>query len=105
MFIYGLKNCDSCRKAINSLPNAVFIDTRATPMSIDKLEAFLAAFPDTLVNRRSTTWRNLSEEARTGNPIDLISEHPALMKRPVIEVDGKFLLGWTAEVRVALGVS
>ncbi|MEO1152879.1 MAG: ArsC/Spx/MgsR family protein, partial [Pseudomonadota bacterium] len=37
-------------------------------------------------------------------PSALLAQHPTLMKRPVIEVDKALHLGWTAEVRAALGL-
>lgn len=105
MFIYGLKNCDSCKKAYKALPNAEFIDIRAAPLSPEKLKAFYTAFPDTLINRRSTTWRNLSESQRNSEPLALLMQHAALMKRPVIEANGKLYLGWAREVKAALNIS
>ncbi|MCF6272595.1 MAG: arsenate reductase [Rhodobacteraceae bacterium] len=102
MYIYGLKNCDVVRKARKALPQATMHDVRDSPLSREKLLAFLAAFPDTLVNKRSTAWRNLSEEERASDPVLLLQAHPALMKRPLIEADGKLYLGWTKENEAAL---
>lgn len=104
MRIFGLKTCDTCRAAIKALPGAEFIDVRAAPLDASDIARFLEAFGDALVNRRSTTWRGLSEVDRAGDPAALLAAHPALMKRPVIE-DGETLhLGWTPAVRGALGL-
>ena len=58
-----------------------------------------------MVNRRSTTWRGLDEAARAGDPVRLISAHPTLMKRPVIEDGGVLTLGWDAETAGRCGLA
>ena len=100
--IYGLKSCDTCRKARQAAEKAGksvnFVDVRETPLSPGTRTRFLKAFGDSLVNRKSTTWRGLSEADRARSADDLLAEYPALMKRPVIE--GKVLtLGWNADVQ------
>ena len=102
MIIYGLKNCDIVRKARKALPDATMHDVRDAPLSRDKLVGFLSVFPETLVNKRSTAWRRLSEAERESDPIALLQAHPALMKRPLIEAGAKLYLGWTAENEAAL---
>lgn len=107
MVIFGLKNCDSCRKAQKALAAAGhaprLVDIRDTPPARATLERFAARFGAAIVNTRSTTWRGLDENARGHAPVDLILAHPALMKRPVIEADdGTLYLGWGAEVQAAL---
>ncbi len=102
MVIYGLKNCDIVRKARKALPTAKMHDVRDSPLSRKKLESLLAAFPDTLVNKRSTAWRKLSEAERASDPIPLLQAHPALMKRPLIEAGDQLYLGWTPENEAAL---
>ena len=68
MELYGLKTCDTCRKALKSLEGAGqsvrFVDVRAEPLGADQLAEFLGAFGEALVNTRSTTWRGLSEDRR-----------------------------------------
>ena len=104
MRIYGIKTCDTCRKAIKALPEAEFVDIRATPMSAEFLEKRLETFGAAFVNTRSTTWRDLDDAERSRAPLDLLAEHPTLMKRPLIEKDGTFYLGWTKDVQAALGL-
>ena len=77
-------------------------DVRDSPLSREKLASLLAAFPDTLVNTRSTAWRKLSEEERGGDPIALLQTHPALMKRPLIEAGDQLYLGWSPANEAAL---
>ena len=104
MIIYGLKTCDTCRKARKALPAATFVDVREEGVPAEILGRALAQFGDKLVNTRSTTWRGLSEEERAGAPLDLLAAHPALMKRPLIVGDDEMHLGWDAATRGALGV-
>lgn len=98
MKIYGLKTCDTCRKAVKA-SGGVLVDVRENPLTQGQLEQFHAAFGEALVNRKSTTWRGLSEAERTAPPLDLLAAHPTLMKRPVIEKDGRLWLGWGADVQ------
>lgn len=107
MELYGIKTCDSCRKALKALEGAGwevrFHDVRAAPLARDTLEEFLAALGDALVNTRSTTWRGLSEAERATDPLALLAAHPTLMKRPVIRAgDGTLYLGWGKPVQAAL---
>ncbi|MEM7719541.1 MAG: ArsC/Spx/MgsR family protein [Pseudomonadota bacterium] len=104
--LFGIKSCDTCRKARQAAERAgktvTFHDVRETPLTTTQLERFFGAFGDALVNRKSTTWRGLSEADRARSAIDLLTEHPTLMKRPVIEVEGDTLtLGWSPEVQKA----
>ena len=61
---------------------------------------------ETLLNKRGTTWRSLpdaqKESLSDAAAIDLMVEQPALIKRPVIEVAGKVLVGFKAEQQAAL---
>ncbi|TNJ48229.1 ArsC/Spx/MgsR family protein [Phaeobacter sp. B1627] len=104
MKLYGLKTCDTCRKALKSLPDAVFVDVRKEGVPEEIMKQASAQFPDKLLNTRSTTWRELSAEERERPQPELLAAYPSLMKRPLIEADGQLYLGWTAEVKTALGV-
>lgn len=102
MHLYGLKNCDTCRKALKSLPNAVLVDVRAEGVPAEILERAHAKFGGALLNTRSTTWRQLSEDERQKPALTLLAEHPTLMKRPLIDRDGELFLSWSKEVQAAL---
>ena len=104
MQIYGLKNCDTCRKALKSLRQAQLVDVRVDGVPADVMQAAFVQFGAALLNTRSTTWRGLSEAEREGSPLDLIAQHPALMKRPLIVNGGEMYLGWTKDVQAALDV-
>ena len=102
--ILGLKNCDTCRKALRALPGATLHDVRDAPLSPAEIAALVAAFPDAILNKASTTWRGLSEGERAADPAALLAAHPALMKRPIIRAGDQTYLGWKPDVRAALGV-
>ncbi|MDE0590168.1 arsenate reductase [Halocynthiibacter sp. C4] len=106
MRFWGLKNCDTCRRAAKELEAAGYdlerVDVRSDGVERGDLERFFEAFGDALVNRRSTTWRALDDAERAGDAIDLLVAHPTLMKRPVIEHDGALYLGYGADVKAAL---
>ena len=102
--LFGLKNCDTCRKAMKQLPEIEFVDVRKTGVSAEVLARALGQFGDSLVNIRSTTWRGLTKDERAKPPLELLKEHPTLMKRPLIEHDGTLLLGWSKDTQDALGV-
>jgi len=102
MVIYGLKNCDTCRKALKQLGDASFRDVRTDGVPADLKARALGKFGDKLLNRRSTTWRELGEKERTLAPEVLLAMHPTLMKRPLIEADGCLYLGWDSRVQAAV---
>jgi arsenate reductase-like glutaredoxin family protein len=108
MELLGLKACDTCRKAAKALEAAGkavdFRDVRDDPLPQADLAALHEVFGEALVNRRSTTWRGLSEDERAGDPVDLLQAHPTLMKRPVIRDGNVVYLGWTKETKAALGL-
>ena len=109
MKLYGIKACDTCRKALRALASAghdvEFMDVRATPLDEETLTQFLTSFGSDLVNRRSTTWRGLNDDERAQSDLELLQAHPALLKRPVIQTDdGAFTLGWTKDVQSGFGL-
>ncbi|WP_424984775.1 ArsC/Spx/MgsR family protein [Microbulbifer sp. S227A] len=105
MMLYGLKTCDTCRKALKSLPEACFVDVRGAGVPRDVLQRAEAQFGAALLNTRSTTWRGLSETERARPALELLADHPALMKRPLIANGDQLTLGWGADVQAALGVA
>lgn len=103
MRFFSLKTCDTCRKARKDLVAAGYtpdvIDVRADGLSEGDRAAIIAQFGDTAVNRASTTWRGLSDTEKAADPTDLLAAHPTLLKRPVIEHDGVWTIGWKADVQ------
>ena len=110
MKLYGLKNCDSCKKALKEIRNAgkdiEFIDIRDNHVSLDMILNWLDQHGDgVLVNRKSTTWRNLSDgDRRTPAPI-LLQAHSTLIKRPIIVAGDHSFVGWNVDVKSALGIA
>lgn len=102
--IFGLKNCDTCRKALKAMPEAALVDVRADGVPADVMQQAFAQFGQALVNTRSTTWRGLDDAERAADPLALLAAHPALMKRPLIKSGDQLFLGWTAQTQAALGV-
>ena len=107
--LYGLRNCDTCKKAVKALEAAgktvSFTDIRAETDLAAKVPLWLeAAGADLLVNRRSTTWRTLDEAARGSDPQALLVANATLIKRPVIEDGTQVHVGWSKSVQAALGV-
>ena len=93
--IYGIKNCDSCKKAIKHFGDrAKFWDIRDFPLSNDTLEKFIFVLGSDLINTRSQTWRTLSDNDKKLNKADLLDKNPTVMKRPVIECSGHLSVGW-----------
>ena len=99
MDLYGLKTCDSCRKALKALPDANFIDVRKEGVSAELLERAAQAFGPAIVNKSSATWRGLDEAERARDPLELVSEHPTLMKRPLIVEGDRMTIGWKADAQ------
>ena len=109
--LFGIANCDTCRKARkwfeeNALP-CEFHDLREQGIDMAMLQRWAAAMDwQTLLNTRSRTWRELSATKRDitceSNALDLMLEHPTLIKRPVIEGDGFIEVGFTDRQRQAI---
>lgn len=107
--VYHLKNCDTCKKAIKSLAAGGYalqlIDVRADGVApADLAKIANAVGYQVLLNTRSTTWRGLSdadkEDLDFAKALNLMSEHPTLIKRPVIiDGNGDISVGWTKDVQ------
>ncbi|MDK3073151.1 ArsC/Spx/MgsR family protein [Sedimentitalea sp. JM2-8] len=105
MVLYGLKTCDTCRKALKKLNEARFVDVRSEGVPPDVMSAAFDLYGQALLNTRSTTWRGLPDAERARPPLDLLRDHPTLMKRPLIVSEERIFLGWTADVQNTLGVA
>ena len=109
--VYGIKNCDTCRKARKWL-DAQGIEHRYHDFRTDGLEekplsAWVAALGwETLLNRRGTTWRKLPEAERDGltpaSAASLMLKNPTLIKRPVFDTGGAYLVGFSEAGQDAL---
>ena len=105
MKFYGLKTCDTCRKArkwLDGRADYAYHDVRDDGLTTELLNDWFARVDwQTLVNRRSTTWKNLSPSDREGlsrdSAISLLLKHPTLLKRPVLDTGDALLVGFVAE--------
>jgi Spx/MgsR family transcriptional regulator len=112
--VFGLKNCDTCRKARKELEAAdipyAFHDVREDGVTKTQIAKWAkAAGWAAMLNKSSTTWRALDDADKTdlneGKAVSLMAAHPALIKRPLIALDnGTVLVGWTAEAKAAIGL-
>ena len=104
--LYGIKNCDTVKKARkwleeNSIEHT-FHDVRADGLDEKKLDHWLqTAGWETVLNKRGTTWRKLDadtqQQVNEHNVSELLLEHPAMIKRPVLDVDGNITIGFKAD--------
>ncbi len=106
MILYGIPTCDTCKKAMKALEAAghavTFRDVRRDPLSEAEIARLVAEFGDRLINTQSTTYRGFSDFLRESEADAQIAAQPTVMKRPVIEADGKLYLGWDDAVQAAL---
>jgi arsenate reductase len=99
--LYGITTCDTVRKARAWLAANdvayVYRDLRADGVDRQRLAAWCdGAGWETILNRASTTFRELPEKEKAGlteqRAISLMLKHPTLIKRPVVETDSDLLL-------------
>jgi len=110
---YGIPNCDTVKKARTWLEargiEYTFHDYKKEGADPAKLTAWIdAAGLDAVLNRRGTTFRKLSDADKVdidaAKAVRLMAEHPSLIKRPVVELDGGVLVGFKeAEWAAAFG--
>ena len=106
MILYGISNCDTVKKAKNWLEkNKIdnsFHDFRKQGLEPEILQDWLKQVAwDKLLNKRSTTWRNLEpsiqQSANAENIIQLLIENPTLIKRPVLKGNGIITVGFNTD--------
>jgi arsenate reductase len=104
--IYGIKNCDTMKKARAWLDGRgiayAFHDYKAQGIERARLESWARAFGwETLLNRAGTTFRTLPEKDKDGlterKAIALMLDQPSVIKRPVLDLDGRLLVGFKPE--------
>ena len=109
--LYGINNCDSVKKAKKWLGDNeivyVFHDFRADGLTTEQIKHWLEQVPrEKLLNKRSTTWKQLpdglkneltADNAADSLFIDTMTEHPTLIKRPVLAIaNGNIQVGFSA---------
>jgi len=112
--VYGLGRCDTTRKALNWLVRFGvvhdFVDYREQRVPAETLRAWAGVVGwDGLINRQSKTWRELlptrKNPASEAEFLLLIKEHPTLVKRPVLVLEGKPTFGFSDRLYKSLLVA
>lgn len=102
--LYGIKNCDTVKKARAWLDahriEYRFHDFRSDGIDLKQTQDWLRELSvDELVNKRGTTWRQLDDKTRNGltasNAASLIVVHPTLIKRPLLDIGHQRFVGFS----------
>lgn len=101
--LYGIRNCDSCRKARHWLQDRdiefAFTDIRNEALDESLLEKWQKQLGwELLLNKQSITWRKIPQFDRTElnahNARNLILNYPTVMKRPVLDLGRRVVVGF-----------
>ena len=101
--LYGIKNCDTIKKAGKWLTahniEYQFVDHRADGLDPIQLKEWMDELGwDAVLNKRSATYRTLTTEQKESldaqSAFELLMEQPAMIKRPLLQVDGQLVLGF-----------
>ncbi|WP_130803935.1 arsenate reductase [Acinetobacter ihumii] len=103
--IYGIKNCNSMKKAFDALNEKglsyEFHDYKKQGIDAETLKIWLEKIgADTVLNKKGTTWRKLSADEQQHalssetHLIDTLVAHPSLIKRPVLQTASGYLVGF-----------
>lgn len=101
--IYGIRNCDTMKKAFAWLDSHgvdyVFHDYKKDGISKKDIEAWSKEVGwETLLNRAGTTFRKLPDKDKEGltaaKAVKLMAEQPSMIKRPVLDLGRKLLVGF-----------
>lgn len=104
--LYGIKNCDTIKKARQWLSEKQipyqFYDYRSDGLSAEQLADFAKACDwKNLLNTRGTTYRQLPDSAKAdlneAKALALMLEQPAMIKRPLLQYQGNYILGFSAK--------
>ncbi|MFV1998379.1 MAG: ArsC family reductase [Acidiferrobacterales bacterium] len=105
--VYGIKNCDTVKKACRWLDakglEYELHDFRIDGITKDQVTSWARTLGwEALLNRRSTTWRNLGAKEKSAltesKAISLMVKNPTLIKRPVVNIGKRYLLGFSEEI-------
>ena len=105
--IYGIKNCDTMKKARTWLDTHgvayEFHDYKAVGVEKDKLKQWSDKLGwETLLNRAGTTFKKLPDADKEGltekKALALMLAQPSMIKRPVLEIGGKLLVGFKPDI-------
>jgi len=103
--LYGIKNCDTVKKARKWLEEhqqaVAFHDFRIDGLNAHDVKSWVETLGwETLFNKRSTSYRNLSDTEKTDidqdKAISLMLTYPTLIKRPVLVQGDRVIVGFNA---------
>lgn len=106
MHVYGIKNCDTVKKALKWLEgndqSYTFHDFKKEGVDAARLTTWEKQIGwESLLNRRGTTWRKLPDEVRDNmdreSALTVMQDNPSIIKRPVVEHDGQVNVGFNAD--------
>lgn len=109
--MYGIPNCDTIKKAKKWLEQQgieyQFHDYRKQGIETELVERFCQHLDwQQVLNKRGTTYRQLSDEQKATldkeTAVSLLVEMPAMIKRPILDVDGTLHLGFKADQYTAI---
>lgn len=109
--IYGIKACDTMKKARDWLDGQGvaydFHDYKSVGIGRDVLQAWARQVGwEVLLNRSGTTFRKLPDADKTGlteaRAIELMLAQPSMIKRPVLDVDGTLTVGFKPDTYKAV---
>lgn len=109
--LFGIKNCDTVKKARRWLESESieyrFHDFRVDGITAEQVTQWINATSlETLINKRSTTWKNLSDTDKENldiqSAVPLILDQPTLIKRPLLKMDSGVQLGFSDKTYQAL---
>ncbi|MDG2529531.1 ArsC family reductase [Caulobacter endophyticus] len=109
--IYGIKACDTMKKARSWLDEHgvayAFHDYKVSGANRADVERWVEALGwETVLNRAGTTFRKLPDADKTGidakKAVELMLAQPSMIKRPMLDVDGRLLAGFKPDQYTAI---
>jgi len=104
MKIYGIKSCDTMKKAFTWLNNKdiefVFFDYKKEILLEDNFNYWLSKLPlEQIVNKQGTTYKKLTDEQKVAilnldSAFEIIKENTSVIKRPLIEINNNVYVGF-----------
>ncbi len=104
--VFGIKNCDTMKKAMNWLSEQgiayEFIDYKKAGVAASHLADWnVRAGWEKLLNTRGLMWKKLSEAERAdvdeAKALALMAQYPSLIKRPVLDTGSQLIVGFTPD--------
>ena len=105
--LYGIKNCDTVKKAHKWLAERniefIFHDVRADGLELAQINRWIEKSDwETILNRRGTTWRKLDQSIQKDitrdNVAELLLANPTMIKRPILDHNGTIIVGFKPDI-------